>query len=103
VPVVVLGELRAGFLQGRHRRENERALRAFLDHPVVAVLDVDEEAAGHYAQIVVALRTAGTPVPTNDIWIGALAAREGAMVLTYDQHFDSIARVGSIILEAPDS
>jgi tRNA(fMet)-specific endonuclease VapC len=44
------------------------------------------------------LRTAGTPVPTNDIWIAALAVREGATVVTYDSHFDHIRRIGSRIL-----
>ena len=48
--------------------------------------------------IVVELRRRGTPIPTNDIWIAALAAREGATVLTSDGHFAHIGRVGSVIL-----
>ena len=51
-----------------------------------------------YAEIVVALREAGTPLPVNDIWIAACAAAAGASVLTYDAHFRSIRRIGSIIL-----
>ena len=51
-----------------------------------------------YAEIVTALRRAGTPLPTNDIWIAAIAARNGATVLTYDPHFRSIERIGSVIL-----
>jgi tRNA(fMet)-specific endonuclease VapC len=46
----------------------------------------------------VALRKAGTHIPTNDVWIAALAARDGATVLTYDQHFQLIHRVGAKIL-----
>jgi predicted nucleic acid-binding protein len=49
-------------------------LREFLANPVVEVLDVDEEVSRHYADIVTDLRTAGTPIPTNDIWIAATAA-----------------------------
>lgn len=99
LPVIALGELGAGFLRGSRQRENERELRRFLSYPVVRVLVVDEEGASLYAQIVQELREAGTPIPTNDIWIGALAAREGATVVTYDHHFEHIRRVGSVILD----
>ena len=37
----------------------------------------------------------------DDIWIAALAAREGATVLTTDGHFAYIGRVGSVILSPP--
>ena len=94
VTAVVLGELRAGFGLGKRRAANERELGRFLANPVVHVLAVDDEAAQIYADIVVALRAAGTPVPTNDIWIAAVSAREGATVLTFDAHFAAIARVG---------
>jgi len=99
LPVVVLGELRTGFGLGRRAKQNERELEAFLQNPVVHVLDVDDDAARIYAEIVIALRKAGTPLPTNDIWIAAAAAREGAQVVTYDEHFRAIGRVGSIVLE----
>jgi predicted nucleic acid-binding protein len=98
VPVIVLGELRAGFRRGTRAEVNERELSAFLRHPVVHVLDVDDDAATVYADIVTALRAAGTPLPTNDIWIAAVAAREGATVVTYDAHFRAISRVGSRVL-----
>jgi len=98
VPAVVLGELRVGFLLGRRADDNEAELAAFLAEPVVETLRVDDEAARHYAEIVVALRRARTPVPTNDVWIAALAAREGATVVTYDEHFAAIRRVGARIL-----
>ena len=62
------------------------------------VLDADDATSRVYAEIVVALRKAGTPLPTNDIWIAAVSAREGATVVTYDAHFRSIQRVGSIVL-----
>ncbi len=98
VPAIVLGELRVGFRLGTRRGENEERLRQFLEESVAAILNVDDEAASHYADIVVELRRHGTPIPTNDIWIAALAAREGATVLTTDGHFADIGRVGSVIL-----
>jgi tRNA(fMet)-specific endonuclease VapC len=99
-PVVALGELRTGFALGRKPLDNERELAAFLRNPVVQVLDVDDAASRIYAEIVLALRKAGTPLPTNDIWIAAVAAREGAAVVTFDAHFSAIQRVGSVVLGA---
>lgn len=98
VPTIVLGELHAGFALGDRRVANDAELTRFLGHPVVEVLNIDEAAAVIYAEIFVALRRAGTPLPTNDIWIASLAAREGAPVVTYDGHFESIARIGSRLL-----
>jgi tRNA(fMet)-specific endonuclease VapC len=98
VPTIALGELRTGFLLGGRRERNEAELEDFLDNPVVEVLGVDPETSRHYAAIVADLRQAGTPLPTNDIWIAAVAARNGTTVLTCDEHFESIVRVGSIVL-----
>ena len=95
---IVLGELRAGFGLGKRRARNENDLDVFLSNSVVHALDVDDEAAQIYAEIILALRAAGTPVPTNDIWIAALAAREGVHVATYDAHFGLIARIGTHVL-----
>ena len=100
VPAVTIGELRTGFLLGSHRTRNEDELREFLQNPVVEVLPIDTETTHHYASIVVDLRRTGTPLPTNDVWIAASAAREGAAVLTFDRHFEKIQRVGSLVLEA---
>jgi len=69
---IVLGEVRCGFRLGSRPARNERELEAFLSNGVVHVLDVDDEAAQIYSEIV-----AGTPIPSNDIWIAAVAAREG--------------------------
>jgi predicted nucleic acid-binding protein len=100
VPAVTLGELRTGFLLGDRRAQNEAELRDFLAHPAVRVLSVDDEVSRHYAEIVAELRRAGTPLPTNDLWIAATAAGAGALVLTYDRHFGRIVRAGALILGA---
>jgi tRNA(fMet)-specific endonuclease VapC len=100
VPTVTLGELRTGFLLGGRRDRNEADLRDFLVNPIVEVLPVDEEVSRHYAEIVVDLQRVGTPLPTNDIWIAASAARVGALILTYDGHFEKIVRVGALVLDA---
>ena len=99
LPSIVMGELRTGFLLGQRPAENEAGLVEFLGSPVVSELPVEGEVSRHFAEIVVELRRAGMPLPTNDIWIAATAARHGALVLTYDRHFERIARVGSLVLE----
>jgi predicted nucleic acid-binding protein len=68
---------------------------------VVEVLVVDFEAARIYGELVTDLRRSGTPLPTNDIWIAAVAARAGAAVLTYDAQFRSMPRAGCLLLELP--
>ena len=98
VPSVVVGELCAGFLLGTRADENFRELGEFLDHPVVEILAMTEDVAHIYAEIVVDLRLRGRPLPTNDIWIAATAARTGASILTYDGHFRDITRVGALVL-----
>ncbi len=98
IPAIVLGELRAGFRLGTRYENNEGELRDFLSNTTVRVLDVDSEAADNYAEIVVELRRKGTPIPTNDIWIAALAMREGATVLTFDAHFANIENLAVLRL-----
>jgi predicted nucleic acid-binding protein len=98
VPFVVLGELRTGFLQGVRPEKNEEELRELLASPVVQTLGLDEEVSRIYAEILVSLRRAGTPLPSNDIWIAASAVQTGATVLTFDGHFRDIRQVQSIVL-----
>jgi len=99
VPAVVIGELWTGFLGGEEGDRNELELAGFLSNPVVTELRIDHGVARIYAEILLALRGGGTPVPTNDIWVAACAARSGSTVLTFDEHFAVIERVGSLVLD----
>jgi tRNA(fMet)-specific endonuclease VapC len=99
IPTVALGELWLGFRLGSHAGQNESELRTFLANPAVEILPVDQAVAEIYGEVVAALRRRGTPLPTNDVWIAATAARAGSPVLTFDEHFRMIERVGSMILE----
>ncbi len=93
INAIVLGELKAGFSRGRHRERNERELAQFLASPRVRVLGLDEETADRYAVILNFLRAAGTPIPTNDVWIAASAMQHGFRVVTADQHFQKVRQI----------
>ena len=100
-PTIALGELYTGFsLAARHERD-AASLRDFLAHPVVETIPVDDEVAHEYGQLVAGLRRIGKPLPANDIWIAACAARTSSVVLTCDSHFERITRVGCVVLR-PD-
>ncbi len=90
VPTIVLGELEAGFLRGSRYDENAVVLEEFLDEPFVDTLDVSPAVGRIYGRHFAALRSAGTPIPTNDIWIAACATSVGAAVVTFDPHFEKI-------------
>jgi len=103
MPAITVGELEIGFLLAGPKRleENRTQLRDFMDNAIVERLGLDHDVSRIYAEIVVDLRKEGTPVPTNDVWIAAVASRAGATVLTYDDHFRLIRRVGSLVLPLP--
>lgn len=90
---VVLGELLAGFRRGSRRRLNEQELEEFLMADRVYVMPMDDDTAECYAAILAHLLDAGTPVPTNDLWIAAAAMRMGLALLTLDAHFDRIPQI----------
>ena len=85
---VTLGELEAGFVLGSRPDENRSALRDFLAEPFVTIVPVVEAVARRYGNLFAGLRRAGTPVPTNDIWIASCALHVGAQLITFDSDFD---------------
>lgn len=97
---IVLGELKAGFRRGKHRRQNETLLETFLCSSRVDVLSIDPETAERYAEIIAFLRNAGTPIPTNDIWIAACAMQHGLVVLTTDTHYQKVPQALVVLFEA---
>jgi tRNA(fMet)-specific endonuclease VapC len=98
---IALGELWLGFLLGGRLAKNQAELEEFLASPPVEEILIDQEIGKIYAELVASLRRAGTPVPSNDVWIAAAAVRAGAPVLTYDDHFEEIQQVRSIIFTPP--
>jgi predicted nucleic acid-binding protein len=85
LPIVVLGELRFGFLNGTRASENEAALERFLALPRVDVLLIDDATTNHFGEIATVLRRAGTPIQQNDVWIAALCKQHGYVLATGDR------------------
>lgn len=93
VTPIVLGELEAGFRNGRHSEKNRKILKQFLASPRVQIVTIDEETSERYAVIVNALWKVGRPIPTNDLWIAASAMQYGLAIVTTDAHFKHVAQV----------
>jgi predicted nucleic acid-binding protein len=93
IPLIVLGELRAGFAVGKHGARNEGLLRRFMQRPGVAVLAPDEQTAHHYALVYRQLRMQGTPIPTNDMWIAASVLQHDLVLCARDSHYDHLPQI----------
>jgi predicted nucleic acid-binding protein len=91
LPTVVIGEYRYGLARSRHRA----ALDPLLETLVAAsiVLPVEIATTLHYARVRNELRTRGTPIPENDVWIAALARQHGLAVISRDDHFDLVPQL----------
>lgn len=96
LPFVVVGELRAGFRCGSRGAENEKILTRFLNSPRVEVLYADDQTTHHYANLFFQLRRQGTPIPTNDLWIAALAAQHDLLLCCRDSHFDNLPQIPKV-------
>ena len=88
--VISIGELYSGFKGGKREAKNREELNLFLDSPRVVVCTINVETADFYALILNNLKVAGTPVPTNDIWIAAVSFQYGYKIFTKDKHFNLI-------------
>ena len=86
----VLGEFRTGITPTKQGAENLRALDDFLLNPAVEECPVSFQTSNYYARIFQMLKRQGTPIPTNDIWIAAVAMQIGCDLYTNDEHFNHI-------------
>lgn len=100
IPVVVLGELFAGFEGGKHKQKNLAELDEFLSAPVVEILPVDRATAEIFGGIVADLRRKRRPIRANDIWVAASCARAGKTLLTWNAHFREIPILGALNFES---
>lgn len=87
---IVIGELLAGFSIGNKEKNNKKELNDFLNSDRCQTIVIDKNTAIYYAHIYKKLRKSGKAIPTNDLWIAALAMQHGHMLCTLDKHFSYI-------------
>lgn len=98
LPVIVIGELEAAFQQGTKLVENRTMLADFIDEPFVRVAEVTRSTARRYGKLAAQLRRAGTPIPTNDVWIAAIASSLDGYLLTFDRDFERVPGIRCRVL-----
>ncbi|MBZ5684252.1 MAG: type II toxin-antitoxin system VapC family toxin [Acidobacteriia bacterium] len=91
IPVIVLGEYRYGVSQSRNHIHYEQWLAEYL--PSFRILDVDERTTFSYSAVRRELKKAGTPIPSNDVWIAALCRQHSLPLLSRDRHFDYVSGI----------
>jgi tRNA(fMet)-specific endonuclease VapC len=88
LPAIVLGEYLYGIRQSRLRASYETWIRAHLS--LFDLVPIVRETAERYSEIRHELKAAGTPIPTNNLWIAALARHHRMRLVTRDGHFRAI-------------
>jgi tRNA(fMet)-specific endonuclease VapC len=95
ISVITKSELWFGVEMSPRRQQDEIALKAFL--PYVDVLDFPDEAAPHYANIRAYLKTRGTMIGANDLFIAAHARSLGITLVT--NNTQEFSRVPDLVLQ----
>ena len=90
---IVLGELYIGINRVANRAKHLKRLNDFLK--LTTILNVDDETAAIYGAIIADLYKLGKPIPTNDVWIAAIAIQYNLTLLTADRHFEEIDNLKS--------
>jgi len=95
ISVITKSELLFGVEMSPRRQQDEIALKAFLSY--VDVLDFPDEAAPYYANIRAYLKTRGTMIGANDLFIAAHARSLGITLVT--NNTQEFSRVPDLVLE----
>jgi len=96
MPSIVLGELKYGFAKGNIQGANLRKLRQFLETDRVSMATISDATTDAYAQLFLYLKHQGIPIPTNDVWIRALALEHEATLCTRDRHFENLPQIDTL-------
>lgn len=94
VTLISLGEYQFGLLGSAYRKEVEIWLEVLLEK--THLLQPTRQTLPHYAHIRQELKTAGTPIPANDVWIAALVRQYKMPIVSRDRHFDFVEGIERI-------
>jgi tRNA(fMet)-specific endonuclease VapC len=95
ISVITKSELQFGVEVSPQRKQDELALSAFLGY--VEVLDFPDAASLHYAKIRARLKTLGTMIGANDLFIAAHARSLGLTLVTNNTR--EFGRVPKLVIE----
>lgn len=95
ISVITKSELLYGVEVSPRRQQDHEALTSFLRY--AEVLDFPDEAAPHYASIRAHLRTSGTMIGANDLFIAAHARSLGLTLVTNNTR--EFGRVQNLAIE----
>jgi tRNA(fMet)-specific endonuclease VapC len=98
VPIVVIAELRAGFLHGKKRKFG-LVLDDFLAVPSTITLHITDETVPIYAELYAHARAKARQLSNNDLWIAALCIQYNYPLLTFDKDFDTLPQVRRVRVE----
>jgi tRNA(fMet)-specific endonuclease VapC len=101
LPIVVLGELWFGFMNGSKLRQNTEKLERFLATPRVRILQIGEPTTRLFGEIATLLRQTGIAIQQNDIWIAALCKQYGFALATRDHGFQRVLGLEVVEVSPP--
>jgi len=91
--IFVIAELLTGFKGGTKEKENQTILDKFLSKSTVGIIKAGIETSEIFSELKHALKSKGTSIPINDVWIAAHVRESGATLVTYDNHFKQISNL----------
>jgi tRNA(fMet)-specific endonuclease VapC len=96
IPFVVLAEVQAGFQAGTKAPQNQARLQRLLTVLDAKIRYSDRGTIDAYAQLFAQLRAQRLPIPSNDLWIAALALQHGLILYTRDEHFARLPQISRL-------
>jgi len=91
LPITVVGELFYGASNSGQIQKNTNRINEFI--PQCKIYSINTSIASYYGKIKVLLKSQGTPIPENDIWIAAICMENEMTLVSRDKHFKNISKL----------
>lgn len=98
IPIPVAGELIYGAMKSQNVEQNLSKNLSFIER--TTLINCDINVSEHYGRIKAYLKSQGTPIPENDIWIAACCFAAEVSLATRDNHFSVVPNLEIITLES---
>ena len=99
LPLIALGELRHGVYKSERRGLNSEAAKVRRVLRLSEILYPGDRTADEYGRIIEDLESRGGRIPTNDIWIAAVAIEYRLPLVATDGHFNNVKDLELIFFE----